>query len=79
MFQHLKKYYKFIKDNGVKQAPFYVLMGAEMPAILIETGFISNQRDCRRLTNPAFQNHLCDAVVDGIENYIEETSMLKTY
>jgi len=76
MFQHLKKYYKFIKDNGVKQAPFYVLMGAEMPSILIETGFISNQRDCRRLTNPAFQNHLCDAIVDGIENYIEETSTL---
>jgi N-acetylmuramoyl-L-alanine amidase len=79
IFQHLKKYYRFIKDNGVKQAPFYVLMGAEMPAILIETGFISNQRDCRRLTNPAFQNHLCSAVVDGIKNYIEETRALPSY
>jgi len=77
--QHLKKYYRFIKDNGVKQAPFYVLMGAEMPAILIETGFISNQRDCRRLTNPAFQNHLCNAVVEGIKSYIEETRALPSY
>jgi N-acetylmuramoyl-L-alanine amidase len=79
IYQHLKKYYRFIKDNGVKQAPFYVLMGAEMPAILIETGFISNQRDCRRLTNPAFQNHLCNAVVAGIKNYIEETRALPSY
>ncbi|KPA13439.1 cell wall hydrolase [Candidatus Magnetomorum sp. HK-1] len=74
VFQHLKKYYQFIKDNGVKQAPFYVLMGAEMPAILIEIGFISNQRDCRRMTNPAFQNHLCDAIVKGINDYIKITS-----
>jgi N-acetylmuramoyl-L-alanine amidase len=79
IYQHLKKYYRFIKDNGVKQAPFYVLMGAEMPAILIETGFISNQRDCRRLTNPAFQNHLCNAVVAGIKNYIEETRAMPSY
>jgi len=79
IYQQLKKYYRFIKDNGVKQAPFYVLMGAEMPAILIETGFISNQRDCRRLTNPAFQNHLCNAVVEGIKNYIEETRALPSY
>ena len=79
IYQYLKKYYRFIKDNGVKQAPFYVLMGAEMPAILIETGFVSNQRDCRRLTNPAFQNHLCNAVVEGIKNYIEETRALPSY
>jgi N-acetylmuramoyl-L-alanine amidase len=79
IYQHLKKYYRFIKDNGVKQAPFYVLMGAEMPAILIETGFISNQRDCRRLTNPAFQNHLCNAVVAGIKAYIDETRALPSY
>jgi N-acetylmuramoyl-L-alanine amidase len=79
IYQYLKKYYQFIKDNGVKQAPFYVLMGAAMPAILIETGFISNQRDCRRLTNPAFQNHLCNAVVEGIKNYIEETRALPSF
>jgi N-acetylmuramoyl-L-alanine amidase len=79
IYQHLKKYYRFIKDNGVKQAPFYVLMGAEMPAILIEIGFISNQRDCRRLTNPAFQNHLCNAVVAGIKSYIEDTSATPSY
>jgi len=79
IYQHLKKYYRFIKDNGVKQAPFYVLMGAEMPAILIEVGFISNQRDCRRLTNPAFQSHLCNSIVEGIKCYIEETKALPSY
>ena len=79
VYQHLKKYYRFIKDNGVKQAPFYVLMGAEMPAILIEIGFISNKRDCQRLSNPAFQDHLSNAIVTGIQRYIEETSALPSY
>jgi N-acetylmuramoyl-L-alanine amidase len=50
------------KDLGVKQAPFYVLMGAKMPAILIEIGFITNPADCMLLHNTA---HL-DAIVDGI-------------
>jgi N-acetylmuramoyl-L-alanine amidase len=38
-----------IKNKGVKQAPFYVLLGATMPSILVETSFISNPRECNRL------------------------------
>ena len=63
-----------IANKGVKQAPFYVLLGAQMPAILIETSFISNSRECKRLVNPKYQDHLCDAIVKGIEKYIKETS-----
>jgi N-acetylmuramoyl-L-alanine amidase len=74
MVQHLSKKYRNIKDKGVKQAPFYVLLGAQMPAILIETAFISNARECKRLMDPNFQNRLCDGIVQGIEKYIQETS-----
>ena len=74
MVRYLDKKYKHIKDKGVKQAPFYVLLGAQMPAILIETAFISNPRECKRLMDPTFQDHLCDGVVRGIEKYIHETS-----
>ncbi len=71
--RHLKtKRYSRIKDKGVKQAPFYVLLGAQMPAILVETSFISNRRECERLVNPQYQQRLCEAIVIGIKKYIQE-------
>jgi N-acetylmuramoyl-L-alanine amidase len=70
----LGKKYRQIKDNGVKKAPFYVLLGAQMPAVLIETSFISNERECKRLTDKNYQNHLCNGIVNGIRQYIRETS-----
>ncbi len=72
--KNLGKKYKLIKNKGVKQAPFYVLLGAQMPAILIETSFISNSRECKRLTSSAYQDKLCDAIVEGIRRYILETN-----
>jgi len=62
--------YDRIKDKGVKQAPFYVLLGARMPSILVETSFISNREECRRLVTPAYQNHLAESIVQGLRTYI---------
>ena len=81
MYKHMKKKYSRIKNKGVKQAPFYVLLGAQMPSILIETSFISNPRECKRLNNSRYQDHLCDAIANGIRSYIKEinpTAFLKT-
>ena len=73
MVRHLKnKRWSRIKDKGVKQAPFYVLLGAQMPAILVETGFISNPRECKRLVNPQYQQRICEAIIKGIRKYIKE-------
>lgn len=73
--EHLKKNkYSRINNKGVKQAPFYVLLGAQMPAILIETSFISNPKECKRLINPKYQERLCEAIVNGIKKYIKETN-----
>lgn len=70
MITHLKqKKYKDIRDKGVKQAPFYVLLGARMPSILVETAFISNAMECRRLKDSAYQEELCIAIINGIQNY----------
>jgi N-acetylmuramoyl-L-alanine amidase len=74
LYHHMKKEYPRIKSKGVKQAPFYVLLGAQMPSILIETSFISNPRECRRLIDPVYQDHLCEAIVEGIRKYIRETN-----
>ncbi len=72
---HLKnKRYSRVKSKGVKQAPFYVLLGAQMPSILIEVAFISNARECKRLTNPTFQERLSDGIIQGIRKYIKATS-----
>ncbi len=74
MYNHMKKYYSRVKSKGVKQAPFYVLLGAQMPAILIETSFISNPRECKRLISKTYQDRMCDAIVNGIRAYIKETN-----
>lgn len=70
----LKPKYKGIKDHGVKQAPFYVLLGADMPSILVEIAFISNPKECRRLNTAAYQEDVVDGIVRGIQSYIEEIS-----
>jgi N-acetylmuramoyl-L-alanine amidase len=73
MLKEVKKKYSHIRSKGVKQAPFYVLLGAEMPSILIETSFISNPRECKRLVSDAYQERLCRGIVDGVKKYIQET------
>ncbi|MDZ7581508.1 MAG: N-acetylmuramoyl-L-alanine amidase [Deltaproteobacteria bacterium] len=65
--------YSQIKDKGVKQAPFYVLLGAQMPSILVETSFISNPRECQRLLDPKYQERLCEGIVQGVKKYIQDT------
>jgi len=69
---HLRNHYSRIKSKGVKQAPFYVLLGAQMPAILIETSFISNPRECKRLNDITYQDQMSEAIVNGIKEYIKE-------
>lgn len=72
MIDYLKPRYSRINNKGVKQAPFYVLLGAQMPSILVETSFISNPRECRRLTDPEYQSDVCEAIVHGVSRYVEE-------
>lgn len=69
---HLKTKYSSIRNKGVKKAPFYVLLGAQMPAILLETSFISNSRECKRLVSGTFQDAMVEAIVKGIKQYIRD-------
>ncbi len=61
------------EDRGVKQAPFYVLAGARMPAVLLEVGFISHEDEGRKLRTREYQEKVADAVVDGIRSFRTET------
>lgn len=71
MLSKARKRYKKVKDLGVKQAPFYVLIGAEMPAVLIETGFITNPTEKKRLTSQKYLEVLADGIAAGIDGYIK--------
>ncbi|MGB6364380.1 MAG: N-acetylmuramoyl-L-alanine amidase [Thermoanaerobaculia bacterium] len=56
-------------NRGVKQAPFRVLMGASMPAVLVELGFLSNPEEESRLQDPGYRSQLIDALVRAIIRY----------
>ncbi|WP_437737990.1 N-acetylmuramoyl-L-alanine amidase [Sorangium sp. So ce1335] len=63
--------YPDTKDQGVKGAGFFVLAGADMPAALFETAFISNPEDEARLATADFRQKMADAIVNAIRAYRE--------
>lgn len=58
-----------LRDRGVKQAPFKVLMGAAMPAVLVELGFLSNPEEEAKLEDAAYQGELVDALVRAVARF----------
>lgn len=58
-----------LKDMGVRQAPFYVLMGATMPSILIELGYVTNKTENQRLRSSTYLKHLSQGIVKGVLAY----------
>ena len=62
--------YSGVKNLGVKQGPFYVLVGATMPSILVETAFVSNDREEARLNDPNYQECTAAGIFEGIREYI---------
>ena len=71
MVDSTEKQYGGIRSLGVKQAPFYVLIGAQMPAVLVEVGFLSNGTERKRLLNKTYRERLAAGICGGIKCYIE--------
>jgi len=70
LYKRMSGSYPATKNLGVKQGPFYVLVGATMPSILVESAFISNEKEETRLKDPAFQEQVAEGILDGIISYI---------
>jgi N-acetylmuramoyl-L-alanine amidase len=70
MVANLQRKYDAIENLGVKKAPFYVLLGAQMPSALIEVSFLSNRDEARRLTSPAYRQTVAAGLYLGIINFI---------
>ena len=58
-----------VKDGGVREAPFWVLVGATMPAILVECGYISNKNDSKNLASREYQKLIAEGVANGVDAY----------
>ncbi len=65
---------KDAKDRGVKRAPFVVLIGADMPSVLAEIGFLSNSRDEALLKGPEHRDRIAEALFNGIAGYADSLS-----
>jgi len=62
--------YKDVADLGVKQGPFYVLLGAAMPSVLVETAFISNPNEAMRLADDNYRYKVAEGIFEGVKEYI---------
>ncbi len=60
------------RNRGVRQAGFYVLYKAYMPAVLVEVGFISNPQEARKLSTPSYQQAVAEGIARGILDFIRD-------
>jgi len=65
------------QDRGVKQAPFYVLAGARVPAVLLEVGFISHEHESKLLVTRAYQEKIAQAIADAVMAYQQEARKVR--
>jgi N-acetylmuramoyl-L-alanine amidase len=61
-------------NRGVKRAPFVVLIGASMPSVLAEIGFLSNARDENNLSKPEYRQKVAEALYKGLAQYSQSLS-----
>ena len=70
IIKSLRRKYKGIRDGGVRSAPFWVLVGASRPSILIEVGYISHPKERKRLFNKTYQKVLVKGLANGVDKYL---------
>ncbi len=71
MMKHLNSEYDDVKDGGVRPAPFYVLVGASRPSILVEIGYITNSKERNRLFTSDYQEKIAEGIVEGVNRYLD--------
>ncbi len=77
MVDSIEKNYGHVRNLGVKSALFYVLLGAKMPSVLIETSFLTNPTEEKRLNSNNYQSLLANAITDGVYQFIERLEHTK--
>ncbi|MBL8173848.1 MAG: N-acetylmuramoyl-L-alanine amidase [Bryobacterales bacterium] len=65
------------RDRGIKRAPFVVLIGAQMPAILTEIGFVTNSKEEALLKKPEYRQKIAESILKGLQNYAETLGQME--
>jgi N-acetylmuramoyl-L-alanine amidase len=69
LVQKLRGSNRSVRDLGVKQAPFVVLIGASMPSVLAEVSFVTNQREARLLQGQSYRQRIAEALFTAVQKY----------
>ncbi|MGH7805690.1 MAG: N-acetylmuramoyl-L-alanine amidase family protein, partial [Candidatus Binatia bacterium] len=67
-----------VQGLGAKEGPFYVLVGAYMPCVLVETSFLTHPVEGARLKTLAYREALADGIFQGVRSYLQQTSIART-
>jgi len=71
MMKEIHGRYRDVRNGGAKPAPFYVLVGASRPSILVEVGYITNSKERRRLFSSDYQKRIAKGIVKGVSRYLD--------
>jgi len=72
IYRSLKQIGYSIRKIKVRGGPFWVLVGTQMPAVLIEVGYLTNPQESRRLKNPKYQWQIAKGIANGISDYFHK-------
>ena len=78
MVKRLSTRNKELRDIGVKQAPFVVLIGAEMPSVLAEMSFVTNRQDASLLKTGAYRQQIAEALLDAVLRYQQSLKKMRS-
>ena len=70
--------YPYVTDLGVKRGPFYVLVGAYMPCVLVETSFLTHPMEGRRLARDEYQATLAEGIASGVARFLADARRART-
>jgi len=71
IMKNIRQGYNDAKNGGAKPAPFYVLVGASRPSILVEVGYITNTKERHRLFSSDYQKRIAKGIVKGADHYLD--------
>jgi len=71
MMRNLRKKYPDVKNGGAKPGPFYILVGASRPSILVEVGYLTNPKERTRLFTSDYQNRIAKGIAEGVDSYMD--------
>lgn len=78
LLYRLRSHYPDVRNLGVKKGPFYVLVGAYMPCVLVETSFLSHPVEGRRLASVAYQAEVVEGLYLGMADFLGDARLAKT-